>query len=446
MDDVLDRIAGWERDGLIDPPTAERLRGAETARSAGRDGGRPTVAGAAADAAGEPATAPGVVPTEGRPVVADGVAASPARREPLSIASVFGPGVTIAEMFGYLGSGFLLGAWTAFVARIAGSDEATDRLGFGGLITAAGLVLLAFALGTADRRRRRAAGVALLVALGYVSASLAAVLARQSLDPLLLALLATAGTVAAAVLFRRWLPALLTTFGLLVAITAFGWAVIQWAASLVAPEPFDGFVNPDRPPGRELPVILVQAAGWLLVALVMGFLAIVEDRAEPGADRDPEGRPAAHRRGTLIRAWAGLVAVWGLASAVTRSSFNADFETIRVVPAWLGDAAILILAIVLVERAFRRDSGAFLFAAAIGFLAALSDFNLSYLSDIRELGLLIEGGILLGVGVAAARLRRRMSRGRPEPGPPDPGPDPDGLPSDATVPTGPLGGVGATEL
>jgi hypothetical protein len=43
-------------------------------------------------------------------------------------------------------------------------------------------------------------------------------------------------------------------------------------------------------------------------------------------------------------------------------------------------------------------------------ITALTDFNFSYLSDQTEVGLLIEGLILLAVGFAADRIRRRLGR------------------------------------
>ena len=64
----------------------------------------------------------------------------------------------------------------------------------------------------------------------------------------------------------------------------------------------------------------------------------------------------------------------------------------------------------LIERAFRRDATSFIYAAALGLILALTDFNVSYLSDSPEVALLVEGLILLGVGVAADRLRRRVRR------------------------------------
>ena len=73
-------------------------------------------------------------------------------------------------------------------------------------------------------------------------------------------------------------------------------------------------------------------------------------------------------------------------------------------------AAVLVLSAVLVERAFRRDATSFIYAAALGLILALTDLNLSYLSSNTEVALLIEGLILLAVGVAADRLRRRIGR------------------------------------
>jgi hypothetical protein len=43
-------------------------------------------------------------------------------------------------------------------------------------------------------------------------------------------------------------------------------------------------------------------------------------------------------------------------------------------------------------------------------MIALSDFNFNYLSTTTEVGLLIEGVILLAAGFAADRVRRRINR------------------------------------
>ena len=89
----------------------------------------------------------------------------------------------------------------------------------------------------------------------------------------------------------------------------------------------------------------------------------------------------------------------------------ADGEYGRVVEPWIGDLALLVLSAILVERAFRRDATSFIYAAALGLMIALTDFNLTYLSGSTEVALLIEGLILLAVGVIADRLRRRIGRG-----------------------------------
>ena len=418
MDPVTARIDAWQRAGLIDSVTADRLRADEAAQPH-------DLHAASADEPSRPAGIAAPVPT----------APATARPGYLAISSVFGPGITIGEMFGYLGAGFLVGAWTAFVARLAGSSADLTMIGGGALIAAVGLVVVALALGTTDSRRRRAAGVALVIALLYVATAAGGFIARSKLDPYVIAMIVTAAAMGAAAAFRLILPSLLTTLALMGSITSFGWAVLAFVVSLVVPRV--DYASELRPQaGNPLVGILIAAVGWLLVGLVLGILAIAEDGAAPHAAEDPDGHAAARRRSTLIRAWAGLVAVWGLASAVTTRTYtNDNFEYGRVIPAWIGDAAILVLALILVERAFRRDSGAFLFAAGIGFATALTDFNFSYLGESRDLGLLIEGAILLVVGFGAERLRRRMPGGRPPSPPPTADLPSEGPIGDARAPT-----------
>jgi hypothetical protein len=99
-----------------------------------------------------------------------------------------------------------------------------------------------------------------------------------------------------------------------------------------------------------------------------------------------------------------------LAAAVTHNGSLGNGEYGRILSPWIGDLALLILCVMLVERAFRRNANAFIVAAAIGLIVALTDFNFSYLSQSTDLGLLIEGAILLAVGFAGDRLRRRIDR------------------------------------
>jgi hypothetical protein len=74
----------------------------------------------------------------------------------------------------------------------------------------------------------------------------------------------------------------------------------------------------------------------------------------------------------------------------------------------VADLAILVLALVLIQRAFRRDDSAFVYPAALAMIIALTDFNVSYLGGATEVGLLVEGLILLAVGFGAQRIRRMI--------------------------------------
>jgi hypothetical protein len=93
MGAAADHIAAWEAAHLIDAETAGRLRAAEGAAAPrgaaqGTEPGSPSVRSEADDSTGvEPMRSVG------------------------GLAAVFGPGVSVGEMFGYVGGAFLLGAW-----------------------------------------------------------------------------------------------------------------------------------------------------------------------------------------------------------------------------------------------------------------------------------------------------------------------------------------------
>jgi len=113
--------------------------------------------------------------------------------------------------------------------------------------------------------------------------------------------------------------------------------------------------------------------------------------------------PATGRRAAMTRLWAGITAVVGLAMAVSQSAYDPQTaEYGRVLEPWIGDLALVVLAMILVERAFRRGANTFVYAAALALVIALTDFNFSYLTDSTEVGLLIEGLILLGAGLSRA--------------------------------------------
>jgi hypothetical protein len=377
MSDPAVHIAAWEAGGLIDPQLAERLRQASA-----------LVDEAVAD--------PGVLEPDS--------AASPPplqpEASPTSIGSFFGPTVTVGEMFGYLGVSFLIGAWSAFLVRLATDSDrdaiVTSGTGFAAIVLAA----IAVVLMRGDARRRRAAGIAFLVATTLVATAAEFLAILLGLEGAVVAIVVAVLAVAAAALFRYLHSAVTTQVGLLATLTGLTAAVLSWLESLMVPG-YGGFSG-----GSPIPigVVLVAAVMWLATGLGFGVLGLFE------ADREPID-PGASRRAAVTRLWAGLVAVIGLVSSMTRSGYvNGEDRYGRLIEPWIGDIAILVLVAVLVERAFRRDSTAFVIAGAIGLIAALTDFNFTYLSKSTDLGLLIEGAILLAVGFAGDRVRRRLDR------------------------------------
>ena len=374
MDSVLERIAAWQADGLIDAATADRLRAAEaeTATSLAED--------------------------------------SPRTRTPVGAASsFFGPAPTIVEAFVYLGAGFFVGAWSAFLARIAG--ESADRSAImtaGSALAVAVLFGLGLVLRTGDARRRRGAGVAFLAAT--IGAAFAAEFLGQvlKLESRPVAAIVDAGAaVALAIVGRRLLPAVTTQLALLGSLTGLAAAVFKLLEPI---ETFpvdccETYVPPIADPIR---LVLVPAIGWLIVALGLGLLGLAEARS----GSDPAGRRAA-----VTRFWAGLLAVIGVATAVFRQGYIGQDVYGRVIAPWMAEVVLFVLAAILLERAIRRDSAAFVVAGAIALVAALTDFNFTYLSSSTDIGLLIEGAILLAVGFGADRLRRRLGGGSDGPSP-----------------------------
>ncbi|HKG19947.1 MAG TPA: hypothetical protein VKB00_09420, partial [Candidatus Limnocylindrales bacterium] len=148
---------------------------------------------------------------------------------------------------------------------------------------------------------------------------------------------------------------------------------------------------------------VVAAAWWIALAIIVGLIGLHE---ADSVDDDP----AAGRRAALTRLIAGLIVVIGVANSVMRTDLLSTGDYGRVIAPWLGDVLVLVVAGVLVERALRRDASTFVYAAALGLMIALSDFNFSYLSTTTEVGLLIDGVILLAAGFAADRVRRRINR------------------------------------
>jgi len=363
---VIERIATWEAAGLIEPNVAARLRAAEMAR---------------ADGAG--------------------------RHSPkASAANFFGPAVTIAELFGYLGTGFVLAAWYVLVGRIADDVGSRDLFwAFGHGLAAITFTLLGAVLLRGSARARRAAGAAFIVAAGATGGSLnSAGQALTNLEPQLLSVVAAAGGLVAMAAFRRIHPALLTHLGLIGGITQLAYATQGWAEQRFFP-PGDEFGVPTVGGPDPIVKVVLVAGLWLLVALIVGLIG----RREAAA-----GTIQADRRAAVSRVWAGFVAVLGVTAAVITSYYDpVTFESRRVVEPVIADLAILLVAGILLERAFRREASAFVYPAGLGVIIALTDLNVSYLAKATstEIGLLVEGVLLLVVGFAIERLRRRVVGG-----------------------------------
>lgn len=365
-DVVLERIAGWESAGLIDAATAERLRASEIAADT-HD-----------------------VPPAPSPSAPFGVASS-----------FFGPAVTVVEMFSYLGSAFVLAAWGFLITRLAGESEEPARswlLVAGFAVPAAVFFLVGLVLHGRSARLSRAAGVAFLLSVGFVWSGV--ILNVEIFTDGATAQVAGAGAALVAAAAYRWIhPAVLTEIGLLSAITGLVAAGLALLFEVAFPgdDLFDPFA---RTPGAAGAAI--ESVAWIACAIVIGLIGLAESRGTSAA---------AGRRAALARFWAGIVAVVGVASALFRTEFN-EGGSQRVIEPIIGEVIVLAISAVLVQRAFRRESGAYILAAALGVIIALTDFNFSYFAERSgtEVALLVEGLILIAIAFAAERLSRRVAR------------------------------------
>lgn len=380
IDDPEVHIAALEGAGLIDPQLAARLRAA--AAMPGREGSG--VAAATSPAAG-------------------------------SATSFFGPSITIGELFAYLGGAFLLGGWIAFIGSLSTTSHPTDFLTGALGLSALATFGLGLVLARGDRRRRRGAGVLFLVTTFLAAGSAAYFVMldflRNTLQDQAPGVLIAAVAVIVAAALRRVLPAVATQVGLVLSLAGLAGAILSWVRSIAYPSNFGSggglTTNPAPIPAEPVGLVVAAALWWLLVAFCLGLLALFEARHEA---TDPE----AARRASTTRFLAGIIAVGGAANELTHSGSLGGGDYGRLLEPWMADLALLAIAAVLLERAFRRDSTAFVLPAAIGLILALTDFNFSYLAESTYVGLLIEGGILLAVGFIAGRLRQRLrGAGRP---------------------------------
>jgi len=395
---ILARIETWVADGLIDELTAARLRAAESAR----------------------ADAP-IIRTAPSPVAGA-----------TSFTAVFGPGLAIVEMFGYLGAAFLLAAWHTFVLTGASDEGRAARQVFDTLMPAIVFTLLGLWLGRGSARLGRAAGVAFAVATFHIGA--AVWLAIDAFAPRaereLVLIVACGATAMAAVAFRRQHPALLTQASLIAALWALAASIVAYAqhAFLSPAVPTgDTYGQPLHDPAVMALAAIATAAAWILVAVGVGVIGLGEAHAARRA-RDEEAAAAARRRAAITRLGAGMIAVIGVSTGVWLQNGWNEHGSIRAVPAFAGDGVLIVVSLALVWLAIRGRS-IYLYPAALGLVIALTDLNAQYVAPEAgaALALLLEGLILLGVGFAADRLRRRMAHaGHAEPSAPPLPPPPAG--------------------
>ena len=386
MSDATVHIDRWLAGGVIDQALADRLRVASEAEATPVPWSPTTEAAATAN-----------LPI-GHSMVVGGRSAA---------AAMFGPSVTIGEVFAYLGGGFLLGAWSAFMARVAGGSGAELSMGVLALVAAVALAVVGAVLQGRSERMSRGAGVASLASIGYVAGGIGLMATASGVDWPAAGIIAAVVALVAAIGLRLAHPAVLTQVGVLASITALVASTLAWIQVTWFPVEYPGEAGTSGPGYDPMILVVGTAVWWLTTAVLVGIIGLLE--AEHARRHDD---PAAARRAATSRFWAGILAVAGLASAVTQSA-DIDGEYGRVLEPWIGSLALLILSAVLVERAFRRDATSYVYAAAFGLIVALTDFNVSYLSNSTDVALLIEGLILLAVGLGADRLRRRIGGTRP---------------------------------
>jgi hypothetical protein len=366
MGDTQTHVREWQAAGLIDAATADRIRAFESASPA----------------------------------------APAAERAVSPFNAMFGPSLTIGEVFSYLGAFFVLAASDAFLARLAGPAPSSDwALVIGTAIQTAVLLAIGLRLRTGDRRRSRAAGLMFLTATVHAGVTGGLAADAAGLEWPVSGIVGSIAALAVGIGTRLIHPGLLTHAAVLGAVTSLAGTLLAWLQQLFFPQPDFSGPEPVVPTGPEPIVeVLAQAAWWLVVAVIIGLIGLRE------AARSDEDEGASRRAG-VSRFWAGMVAVIGFTTAITRSAPLASGEYDRVIEPWIADLAILVLALILVQRAFRRDDSAFVYPAALAMIIALTDFNVSYLGGATELGLLVEGLILLAVGFGAQRIRRMIGGG-----------------------------------
>lgn len=379
---VLERIAAWEAAELIDRATADRLREAEGRRPAerGRAGG--FAAGLDLD-------------------------------------------FDVAEVLGYLGSFFVLGAWAWGIGQVAdavrGAGFEPERWQPTDHVWAIGLAIAAVAYGVAgffagrrpERRIQRSAGVWYLVGaalVGLTGVFAARAVGGETLRFETTVLVGSLAWLAAALVTRRDRAAIPTQLGLIVAV--------QTAAAAAALESGRLVFGDAGVPYDDRGAALLRAGGQLFWTFAAAVGLGIAGHWEATLAADAGGR----WRAALTRFAAGLTAVVGTTVALVAQSPRAlrigeEYSDYYAYSGGfpLDDLLILALAAGLVVLAMRSGASAYLYPAGLGFFVALTDLNASYFEPAIGLGpaLLVEGLALIGVGYLTNRMRGLLRGGGP---------------------------------
>ena len=359
-DQIQERIGAWESNGLIDHETAARLRAAEEGRV-----------------------------VEAGPVPAGPVPASRPR-------STFGPAPTIAEVLAYVGAAFLLAAW--FVLLGTQADRIDDRnlvwlaaFAGAGIVSVVGGMLLR----TGGEHATRAAGVFFAVTVSCAYGAAYFLMARlvgdgdpgQQLG-------GAVAAVVTALLLRRHHPSLVTQAGLIgstLSLTAGLSAVLR--LRLLRVDPYAASTS----------TVVLDLALWLGAAFLLAAVAERELRRD--------GDPGSRRAG-LTRLVAGLVAVISTAAVLSQSGPSGANEWVRIVAPIIAEGITVLVAVVVLILAIRRNASAFFYPGALGIVIALSDFNGQYVAGQigTGLALFLEGVLILAAGLITDRTRRLIGR------------------------------------
>jgi hypothetical protein len=377
---VLDRIAAWERSGLIDHDLADRLRAIEAGEAP-----PPLVGDTAIAAAAAPGPAAPPVPAS--------------RRR----SSGF-----ILEFFAYLGGLFLLLAWYAWFANeVPESESARNRaIAVAAFIPALLLATVGWLLAKRDDEHvRRAAAIAFAVAIpnaGVGTWALLRATVPDAVDDGAAQAIGAAVALALAIAARVRHPSAVTQAALLAAWGVFALLLASWVeASLWRPAyvPDWGDVV-DRSADEQLLWNVVRLGWWWLVAAIPAIVMV----------RRPDRGPGHEARDAVARIGIGAIAVLGSASAAFATY---DWSSSRggepIFGPWLAAGIMVGVGVVFVLAARVGGSRIHLVTAGVAILVALTYLNVELVVDAvgAPLALLVEGAILLGVallGWAAGRL------------------------------------------